>query len=151
METPSQPPHFARPSLWNPNPACSWSVLFTPALGAYLHYRNWQELGETAKARSSILWFRGILAVLILWILVPDQLLPVPEIIRRLPFILLILWYFISGRAQMRYVKQHLPGGYQKKGWGKPLLIAFAAVVCYALCAMLITMVYVTLGIVKVS
>ena len=32
------------PALWNPNAAASWSLLFSPAFGAFLHMKNWQAL-----------------------------------------------------------------------------------------------------------
>ena len=36
--------------IWNPNAAANWSLLFTPAFGAYIHYLNWQKMGKTEVA-----------------------------------------------------------------------------------------------------
>ena len=30
----------AAPALWNPNAAANWSLLFSPAFGAWLHMKN---------------------------------------------------------------------------------------------------------------
>ena len=32
------------PALWNPTAAGSWSILFSPIFGAYLHMLNWRAL-----------------------------------------------------------------------------------------------------------
>ena len=42
----------AAPALWNPNAASSWSLLFSPIFGAYLHMQNWQALGQPDKAEQ---------------------------------------------------------------------------------------------------
>jgi hypothetical protein len=31
----------AAPALWNPGAAASWSLLLSPAFGAFLHMKNW--------------------------------------------------------------------------------------------------------------
>jgi hypothetical protein len=147
METSSQPPSFARPSLWNPNPACSWSLILSAALGAFLHHRNWLSLGMPAKAKNSLLWFYGVVAFFILFALVPDHLMPFPAFTRRSQFIILILWYFISGREQARYVRQHFPNGYVKKKWGKPLFIGFGAMIAYLIYSAVVSLVYDKFGI----
>jgi hypothetical protein len=45
--------------------------------------------------------------------------------------VLLISWYSSSGRPQARYVKERFGKDYTRKGWGKPLLIAFGATLGY--------------------
>ena len=32
--------------IWNPNAAANWSLIFTPAFGAYIQMLNWQRLGQ---------------------------------------------------------------------------------------------------------
>ena len=147
MERSSQPPLLSRPSLWNPNPACNWSILLTSAFGAFLHHRNWLALGLPDRARKAGYWFHGVLAFFIFSALIPDHLVPLPAVTRRAQFIVLILWYFISGREQARYVKQHFPDGYDKKKWGKPLLIGFGALFVYAIYAAIVSLIYDELGI----
>ena len=46
-------PRQDSPPLWNPNAAANWSLLLSPAFGAFLHMKNWEELGEPAKAAAS--------------------------------------------------------------------------------------------------
>lgn len=52
------------PPLWNPNAAANWSLLFSPAFGAFLHMKNWQALGQPNKATSAKVWFVLSLVVL---------------------------------------------------------------------------------------
>lgn len=119
----------------------------TAAFGAFLHHRNWLSLGMPVKARNSLLWFYGVVAFFILFALVPDHWMPLPIVTRRSQFIILILWYFISGREQARYVRQRFPDGYDKKKWGKPLLIGFGALIAYLICCAVVSLIYDKLGI----
>jgi hypothetical protein len=45
------------PALWNPNAAACWSLVFSPAFGAFLHARNAQSLGRTDEAKANRTWF----------------------------------------------------------------------------------------------
>jgi hypothetical protein len=133
----------APPTLWNPGAAANWSVLFSPAFGAFLHMKNWQALGEPGKAAAAKKW-----TVLTLIVLaagpVASTVLPgnksVDPILRLLTFALLIGWYFSSGRSQMKYVKSRFGKLYPRRGWGKPLLIAVLALAGYILYATAITL-----------
>jgi len=42
-----------------------WSLLFTPAFGAFLQMRNWEALGEPSKAVTSRIWVAVTLVVLV--------------------------------------------------------------------------------------
>jgi hypothetical protein len=55
----------AAPALWNPGAAASWSLLFTPAFGAFLHMKNWEVLGESDKAAAAKTWVVIIIATII--------------------------------------------------------------------------------------
>ncbi len=44
-------------ALWNPTAAALWSLLLSPALGAWLLKRNWERLGHPDKAREAFGWF----------------------------------------------------------------------------------------------
>jgi protein-S-isoprenylcysteine O-methyltransferase Ste14 len=46
----------AAPALWNPGAAASWSLLFSPAFGAFLHMKNWEALGQPDKAAAARKW-----------------------------------------------------------------------------------------------
>jgi hypothetical protein len=53
-------------SLWNPEAAAMWSLVFSPAFGAYLHMRNWQQLGRNEKAVESKARFLAATSILAL-------------------------------------------------------------------------------------
>ena len=57
-------------ALWNPNAAANWSLLFTPAFGAYLHAQNWRAMGEQDRASASMRWLFVGLALLAVYFLV---------------------------------------------------------------------------------
>ena len=58
---------------------------------------------------------------------------------RGFPF--LLVWYFSSGRAQGKYVKEKFGKTYAKKPWGKALLIGVGAIVGYFIVAVVIGLV----------
>ena len=122
------------PPLWNPNDAANWSLLFSPVFGAYLHMKNWEALGETEKASAAKVWVIVALVLLfglpLLAVLVP-ALRGLQNISSLFGLILLISWYASSGRPQARYVKERFGKDYPRKGWGRPLLIAFGATIGY--------------------
>ena len=112
------PAHDASPPLWNPDAAASWSLLFTPIFGAWLHMKNWQALGEAKKARAAKAW-----ASLALVILVPMSLIATwTPWLRYAAVALLLAWYFISARGQARWVAERYGKAYVRKGWIKPLV-----------------------------
>jgi hypothetical protein len=55
-------PNNRPPALWNPNAAAGWSLLFTPAFGAFLHSRNAGAIGRHSEAKANKLWFYVIIA-----------------------------------------------------------------------------------------
>ena len=122
----------AAPSLWNPNAAANWSLLFSPAFGAWLHMKNWRALGESEKAEGSRRWII-ISLVLIVGSSLASGLLPelkgLDSASRTFALVLLFSWYFSSGRAQAAYVKQRYGKDYPRKGWTRPLSWAFAALI----------------------
>lgn len=108
--------------LWNPTAAANWSLLFSPAFGAYIHMKNWKALGDYQKAKSSKIWF---IASIILSIL-------------GLGFIVLIAWYLSIGKKQITYVKQEFGENYVKKSWGTPLLIGFSFFIVFVIFFMIV-------------
>ena len=125
------------PALWNPNAAANWSLLFTPAFGAWLHMRNWQALGDEAAAARSRIWLQASLGMLVLWLLAAllfAEQLP-PALDRIAFFVLLISWYFGSARSQAGYVKRRFGDDYPRLSWGKPIGVAIGVFVGYLLVA----------------
>jgi hypothetical protein len=53
---PTPPPTGPPPALWNPKAAAYWSLLFSPAFGAFVHARNADAMGrvDEAKANSKV-------------------------------------------------------------------------------------------------
>jgi hypothetical protein len=122
------------PALWNPDAAMKWSLLFSPVFGALLQMKNWQALGESAKAKVAAGWAAGSLAF-ILGIGVLAVLLPHSRAFDSAPrvfgLLLLLAWYLLNGRAQGEYVKARFGDGYPRNGWGKPLALALLAIVAF--------------------
>ena len=116
-------------SLWNPDAAGAWSILFSPIFGSILVRSNWRELGDEGKARSGTIWIWSSVFMLVLSAVIPFVSLP-----------FLIVWYFTYQRKQTNYVKQNL-GAYSKKSWLKPLAIATVAYIV----AFVIAVVFVTI------
>jgi len=118
-------------ALWCPNAAASWSLLFTPVFGAYLHALNWRALGEHERARASMSWFYvglGLLAFLAFLAflgIVGFYIGPLAGLVY------LLAWYFSSARVQVKRVKQRYGDSFPRKPWRKSLLIATGAGVGY--------------------
>ena len=112
------------PEMWNPHAAVHWSLLFSPIFGAWLHAKNWRELNQPEKATLSMIWVYIGFAFLVVNIFLPDYVGPVPALI------LILAWYFLSGRKQINYVKENNIT-YEKKLWRKPILIGVAGFVIY--------------------
>lgn len=122
-------PPDAAPPLWNPNAAASWSLLFTPVFGAWLHMKNWQALGQPEKAESSWRWVQVSAAILVAMILLSATVLDgrVGDLLVRAGgFALLLSWYYTSARPQAALVLGRYGKNYPRRGWGKPLLLAVA-------------------------
>jgi len=114
-------------ALWNPDAATKWSLLFTPAFGAYLHALNWRAMGERKRARASMNWFYVGLSVLAfnlsLGFFVSND-----SVARLAALVYILSWYFSSARVQAKHVKQRYGVSYTRRSWGKPLLIAMGGV-----------------------
>ena len=123
----------AAPPLWNPNAAASWSLLFSPIFGAWLHMKNWQALGETQKAAASKTWIVLSIAFLVV-IAVLSGFLPESKGMDALARFgglgLLVAWYYNIGKSQNAFVLARFGRDYPRKGWLKPLGIAL--LVCLA-------------------
>ena len=122
----------AAPRLWNPNAAVNWSLLFSPAFGAWLHMKNWQALGEPQKAKAAKTWI-VVSLVLILALSLASRLRPdskgLDSATRSFGLVLLVAWYVSAGRAQALLVKQRFGKSYPRRGWAQPLLWAIGAVI----------------------
>jgi hypothetical protein len=117
------------PPLWNPDGAAAWSLLLSPAFGAYLHMKNWQALGEPEKAASAKWWIAAVLAILgftgLFWFSLPDGAS------RYAGIALFIGWYFGSARSQATYVRKRYGTTYPRRKWAKALFYAVLAIAAY--------------------
>ena len=112
-------------SLWNPNAAANWSLLFTPAFGAYIHARNAEALGRADEAKANKVWFYISLGYLG-FVLMSNWIPAIPEGPFRLAALAILLgWYFSLGKKQVKYVNETYPNSYSRKSWTKPLLVGF--------------------------
>lgn len=127
------------PALWNPNAAANWSLILSPAFGAFLHMKNWHALGEPEKAGTARSWFISVLVILGA-VTVFGAFLP-EGASRATGLGLLLGWYFASARAQSAYVKDRFGTAYPRKSWGGALtwgVLAFAGFVGAVLIVFLI-------------
>lgn len=107
--------------LWNPNAAACWSLLLSPAFGAYLHSQNWRALGDKQRARSNLVWVFLMIILLVVVTFVPFLSSgPLPA---GIGVGLLAGWYFSQGKYQVDYVKRTFPNGYTKR----PIYLALLA------------------------
>jgi hypothetical protein len=126
------------PALWNPNAAACWSLLFSPAFGAFLYARNADTLGRADEARAHRIWFYVSLVfdgLVLLSVLLPSIL---GYLFDLAGLVLLFAWYGSLGKKQMRYVKDTWQDRYQRKSWTTPLLIGFAGLAAYFLTAFIL-------------
>lgn len=117
-------------ALWNPTAAVLWSLLFSPALGAWLLMRNWERLGERVKARQARFWFVGLLAIQVANAIVAT----VGVLLERevgLPWWASVLtwgvWVVGSAYPQISHVEDGHGEEYPRRSSAAPLLIAVAA------------------------
>jgi hypothetical protein len=121
-------------SLWTPESAVGWSMLFSPAFGAYLVMRNWQQLGEHRKAVQAGCWLWLAVAFLLTDLVlaglgaVQHRRLGVPA----WAYIVLFLsWYLGSARAQRNFLVARKLDKYREKSWCVPLLAAVGVAIAY--------------------
>ena len=147
LHAPKDDEENERPHLWNPNVASSLSVFLTPIFGAYIHAKNWIELGDRDKAETNKKWVTVctiylVISFILFLLLDLSTLNPnnprvsdssafignfLGLIYRGIGVLLLLGWYFTQGKPQADYIKENYLGEYDKKGWGIPILIAFGA------------------------
>jgi hypothetical protein len=130
------------PALWNPNAAALWSLIFSPAFGAFLHMLNWQAMGQPAKAQFSRVWAIGTL-VFIFVVAVLGTVIPALDVLpNSTGLVPLFAWYFSAARDQIKTVQERYGRDYPRRGWGKPILIAIGAIIALFAVAVAVVMVF---------
>lgn len=136
------------PAIWNPSAAAGWSLVFTPAFGAYIHMLNWRALGDTRRAAAARRWLLASLAVLALQIVTRAfnaRFGAEPLLLHPASLLLFALWYFGAARQQARLVSARFGPGYPRRSWDSVLLAAVAAGTVYAGLGALWSLVFVAL------
>jgi len=118
------------PALWTPNALANWSVIISPIFGGILASKNWETLGESKKAKSSMYWVYIHIAF---WAVFPFTDLPI-----QVAIVLLAAWYFMSLRPQAKYVKNTFGENFTKKSWKKPLGIGFSVYLVWFMLLMVV-------------
>ena len=119
------------PALWNPAACVNWSLLFTPIFGSLLLWRNYRTLNNNSKARKALLWAGVGIALALISLFVREHA-------ASLLYVLLIPWYILVARPQMKQVKEQFDSTYPKKQWWQPIGIAAAGLVVYGVLKSLI-------------
>lgn len=111
------------PKLWNPTSTILWSLLFSPAFGAYLQMKNWQALNNKSEANASKLWFYLSLTLTLLSSLIPSSYFP---LFYNLLFstTYFTLWIYSHAAHQRAYVHYHLGTRYPRKPWTTVLTLS---------------------------
>jgi hypothetical protein len=129
-------------ALWNPSAAASWSLLFTPAFGAFIHMRNWQALGQPAQAASARKWFYASLALLMLQVCtraLNARLGTEPLLLHPAGLLFLLVWYFGAARSQALLVRARYGASYRRKRWDSVLMAAVMAGTAHAIAGALLS------------
>ncbi len=131
------------PALWNPTAAGSWSIIFSPTFGAYLHMLNWKALGEPDKAAASKNWVIGnivfVIALSIASLFMPESS-GFDTLSRLGGLVLLIVWYYAIGKSQQTYVAERFGKQYPRRSWAVPLLSALGIFIGLMLVVFVIAM-----------
>lgn len=109
------------PALWNPKWLGAWSLLFSWAFGAFLLARNWETLGEPAKAKRAMFWFYSLFPFLLV-------IAVMPQVSKHIGLAVLGAFCWIEVSPQMKFVKKKFNDQYARRSWLKPVGIAVPSV-----------------------
>jgi uncharacterized protein YecT (DUF1311 family) len=120
--------------IWNPSTVAGLSFVFSPAFGSYLLASNWKALGEPEKAASSKIWF--FISLVFLVVLAGLSAVFAGNensrgIVNGVAIVYFIVWYSLSGRLQVKHVKEMFGKTFAKRSFVKPVLIGSVLLVVY--------------------
>lgn len=118
------------PMLWSPAGIALWSMVFTPAFGAWLQMYNYRRLGDHERAATSWRWCMAGLAVLG-WNAVGSALgqrigLGTP-LFGWLNLALLVAWLGATWPAHARIVCDKWGDGYRRRRWDSVVVLGLIA------------------------
>lgn len=135
-------------ALWNPSLVACWSVVFTPAFGAWLLMRNWEALGEPEQARAARKWFVfgiGLLVARILSAALNARLNSQSNVMQWASLGYLLAWWLAAALPQARLVRSKFGPDYPRQGWDSALLLAVLLGSAYQLASAFFTWLFVAL------
>jgi hypothetical protein len=125
-------------SLWNPSAAACWSLLFTPAFGAFLLMRNWEALGDARQAAAARKWFVfgiGLLLVRLLSAAINSRLNTESNLIPWLSWGFLLAWWLAQAAPQAKLVHSRLGVDYRRQSWDYAVLLGLVCGIAYMVSA----------------
>ena len=135
-------------AIWNPAAAARWSLLFTPAFGAFIHMRNWQALDQPKRAASARRWFLASLVLLVVQIFTSAlnaRLGSEPLLLHPAGLLFLAVWYVAAARPQAQLVRARFGVAYRRKRWDSVLLGAVMAGAAYGCACALLSLLFAVL------
>jgi hypothetical protein len=152
MQSPSDTATLAAPvaerAIWNPAAAACWSIVFTPAFGAYLLMRNWEVLGERQQAAMARKWYvfsLGLLAVQLVSTALNERLNSQSNVMHWFGIAYLLAWSAAAALPQAWLVRARYGAAYPRKRWDEALLAAVIAGTLYFALRGLLTYLFVAL------
>lgn len=121
-------------AIWNPAAAACWSIVFTPAFGAWILMRNWEALGQPQQAAMARKWYVfsiGLLVVQVLSAAFNARLHSQPTLLQWLGLAYLGAWWVSQALPQAWLVRARFGAAYPRKGWDHALLAAVLAGIAY--------------------
>jgi hypothetical protein len=135
-------------AIWNPAAAACWSIVFTPAFGAYIVMRNWEVLGDTRQAMIARKWYclsLGLLVVQLLSTAIDSRLNSESNLMPCIGLFYLLAWWICAALPQVLRVRSRFGSGYERKAWDAALMAAVIAGVVYFAVRGLMTFLFVAL------
>lgn len=141
LATPPAPPPApatatAGQAFWNPATSACWSLLLTPAFGAFLVMCNWAALGDQRQARLARRWCLAAIAVLVLNTIVDAfkrRMNVETNCVDWSTLGFALAWYGGPARAQGRLLRARYGADYRRQRWDAALKLALLTVVFAAL------------------
>ena len=121
-------------ALWNPMWAILLSFIFTPVFGGIICGLNWRALGKEELSLRSFSFMRMTLLIMVLYIFAEPMLRGMPYtqyVLLTIMAGLWLVWTFLDGIRQLRYVNEKFGEAYEHKFWGKCITRAVGGWVGY--------------------